>query len=180
MLLGELDQLGAAREIPFAPRRDHLDVRFQRIIGKLEADLVVALAGRAMGHRIRAHLVRDLDLLLRDQRPRDRSAQQIDAFINRVGAKHGEHVIAHEFLAHILDENVFGLDAQHLGLLAGRLDLRALPQIGREGHDLRAIFRLQPFEDDRSVEPARIGQNHLLDALVCHETLPQFRFGTIG
>jgi hypothetical protein len=42
----------AAGQIPFAPRRDHLDVGRERVIAELEADLVVALAGRAMADRI--------------------------------------------------------------------------------------------------------------------------------
>src|SRR6185437_15785712 len=49
---------------------------------------------------IGAEFLRDLDLLLGDERPRDGGAQQIDAFIERVGAKHREDVIADEFLAH--------------------------------------------------------------------------------
>ena len=55
-----------------------------------------------------------------------------------------------------------------LGLLARRLDLPALAQIGGEGHDLGAIFGLQPFEDDRGVEPAGIGEDDFLDFLHRH------------
>ena len=49
VLLGEGDQLLARAQVPFAPGRDHGDVGLQRVIGELEADLIVALAGRAMG-----------------------------------------------------------------------------------------------------------------------------------
>ncbi len=44
------------------PGRDHLDVGLQRVIAKLEADLVITLAGRAMGDGIGADHFRDLDL----------------------------------------------------------------------------------------------------------------------
>ena len=54
--LGELDQLGA-RVVPFAPGGDDLDVGLQRIVAELEAHLVVALAGRAVGDRIGADLL---------------------------------------------------------------------------------------------------------------------------
>ena len=64
-------------EIPFAPWRDDFDVGLERVIGELEAHLVVALAGRAMGDGIGADLLGDLDLLLGDQRPRNRGAEQI-------------------------------------------------------------------------------------------------------
>jgi hypothetical protein len=43
--------------------------------------------------------------------------------------------------------------AHHLGLLACRLQLLALAEIGGEGHHLAAVFGLQPFQDDRGVEP---------------------------
>ena len=71
-----------------------------------------------MRHRIRADLFGDLDLLFRNQRARNRGAEQILPFINRVGAEHREHIIAHEFLAQILDENVFRLDAEQERLLS--------------------------------------------------------------
>ena len=43
---------------------DDLDVRVERVGGQLEADLVVALAGCAVGDAIGARLVRDLDQAL--------------------------------------------------------------------------------------------------------------------
>ena len=165
VLLGELDQVAARLELPFPPGRDHLDVRVQRIIGELEAHLVVALAGRAMGDGVGAGQLGDLDLALGDQRPGDRGAEQIDAFIERVRPEHGEDEIAHELLAQILDEDL--LDAEHLGLLARRLQLLALAEIGGEGDDLAPIGLLQPFQDDRGVEPAGISEHHLLDG-GCH------------
>ena len=48
MLLGKLDQLCAAGQIPFAPRGYDLDVGIQRIGAEFEAHLIVALTGRAM------------------------------------------------------------------------------------------------------------------------------------
>ena len=58
VLLGEGDQRGAAGQVPFPPGGDHLHVRLQGVIGQLEAHLVVALAGRAMGHGVGADLPR--------------------------------------------------------------------------------------------------------------------------
>ena len=161
VLLGELDQVAARLECPFPPGRDHLDVGVERIISELEAHLVVALAGRAMGDGIGAGQLGDLDLALGDQRPGDRGAEQIDALIERVRPEHGEHEVAHELLAQILDEDL--LDAEQLGLLAGRRKLLALAEIGGEGHHLATIGLLQPFQDDRGVEPAGISEHNLLD-----------------
>jgi hypothetical protein len=58
---GEIDQVGARLERPVAPWRDHLDVRVERIGRQLEADLVVALAGGAMGNGVGAGFLGDLD-----------------------------------------------------------------------------------------------------------------------
>ena len=116
-----------------------------------------------MRDRVGADLLGDLDLLLGDQRPRDRGAEQILPFVERVGAEHREHVIAHEFLAQILDENVLRLDAEQQRFLARRLELLALAEIGGEGDHLAAIGGLQPLQDDRGVEPARIGEHDLLE-----------------
>ena len=169
VLLGEFDQPGARGQVPFAPRRDHRHVGLERIIGQLEAHLVVALAGRAMSNGVGADLLGDLDLLLGDQRPRDRGAEQVLALVHRVGAEHRKDVVAHEFLAQVLDEDVLRLDAEQLGLGARRLELLALAEIGREGHDLAAIGRLQPLQDDRGIEPARIGEHDFLHVGFGHE-----------
>ena len=65
------------------------------------------------------------------------------------------------------------LDAEHLGLVARRLQLLALAEVGGEGHDLAAVGLLQPLQDDRGVEPAGIGEHDLfhlaLGALGGHE-----------
>jgi hypothetical protein len=114
-----------------------------------------------MGNRVGAGLMRDLDEALGDQRPGNRGAEQIGAFVEGVGAEHREHEVADELLAQILDVDL--LDAHHLGLLAGRVELFALTEIGREGHDFSAVFELQPFQDDGGVEPAGIGEDDLLD-----------------
>ena len=163
--LGIGDQPVAGVQVPFAPGGDHADARLERVIGKLEAHLVVALAGRAVGDGVRAGLARDLDLAPGDQRARDRGAEQILPLIERIGPEHGEDEIAHELLAQVVHIDL--LHAHGLGLGAGRLQLLALAEIGREGHDLAAIGLPEPVQDDGGVEAARIGEHHPLD-LVAH------------
>ncbi|EKD59526.1 MAG: hypothetical protein ACD_54C01300G0002 [uncultured bacterium] len=159
---GKLDQLGAAGQIPFAPRRDHLDGRVQGVGAKFKPHLIVALAGCTMRHGISAGFFRDPHQMFGDQRARNRGAQQIQAFIQRIGTEHREDEILHEFFAHIDDVDILFLDAQQFGLGAGRLQFFALPQIGGEGDNLAAIFGLQPFQDDRGIKPAGIGEDDFL------------------
>ena len=162
VLLGEVQQVFAALELPFTPGRDDADVGLQRVVAELEADLVVALAGGTVTDGVGADHAGDLDLAFGDQRPRDRGAEQILALVQGVGPEHREDVVPHELLAQVVDEDVLFLDAQLQRLLARRRQLLALPQVGGEGHDLRAVFRLEPFQDDRGVEAAGIGKDDLL------------------
>ena len=111
VIAGEFQQVLAALEFPFAPRRDDLDARLERVIAQFEADLVIAFAGGAVTDGVGADLAGNFDLPLGDQRTRDRGTEQILAFIDGVGAKHRKHEVAHEFLAQVLDEDVLWPDA---------------------------------------------------------------------
>src|SRR5882672_10153934 len=118
-----------------------------------------------MGHRVGADLFGDFDLLLGNQWPRDRGAEQILPFIHRVGAEHRKYVVADELLAQILDKDVFRLDAEQQRLLPCGLQLLALAEVGGEGHDLASVGGLQPLQNDRGIETARIGEHYLLHIL---------------
>ena len=50
----------------------------------IEPDLVVALAGAAVGDRVGALALGDLDEELRDQRPGERGGQRVGALVERV------------------------------------------------------------------------------------------------
>ncbi len=62
----EVDELLAALERPFAPGRDDLYSGLQRVVAEFEADLIVALARRAMTDGVGADFTRDLYLSLGD------------------------------------------------------------------------------------------------------------------
>src|SRR5205814_8984808 len=85
-----------------------------------------------------------------------------------VGAEHREIEIADEVLAQFVDEDL--LDSDQLGFFARGFQLLALAQIGGEGDNFAAIRLLQPAQDDRGVEPARIGQHDLfhIRSSLCH------------
>ena len=175
VLFGEVQQGLAGLEVPLAPGGDHADVRLQGVVAEFEADLIVALAGGPVADGVGADLTRDLDLALGDQRAGDRGAQQILALIDGVGAEHREDEVAHELLAQVVDEDVLGLDAQLQRLLLGGRQLLALAQVGGEGHDLGAVLLLQPLQDDRRVQPARIGEDDFLGGGLAHRSGSPFR-----
>ncbi len=56
MSLGVFDELCAGLNVPFAPGRNNLDRRIERIGGQLKANLVIALAGGAMRNGIGTYL----------------------------------------------------------------------------------------------------------------------------
>src|SRR5262249_57669514 len=98
---GEGEEPPPRLKSPSPPRRDNRDIGFECVIGKLEAHLIVALAGRAMGNRIGPDLLGDLDLLLGNERPRNRGAEKILTLIERIGSEHPEHAIPHQSFSQI-------------------------------------------------------------------------------
>ena len=154
-------QLLAGVQIPLPPRSDHLNARGQGVGTQLETHLVVALAGGAVGNGISTGFFGNFHQTLGNQRTGNGGAQQILTFINGIGAEHGEYVIAHEFFAQVF--NVDFLHAHGFCLGAGRLHFFALTDIGGKGHHLTVIGILQPFDDNRGIQAAGIGQYHLVD-----------------
>lgn len=169
--------MGARAQVPFAPGRDHLDRGIKGIGGQLEADLVIALAGGAMGNGVGAGFLSDFDKALGDQRTGNGGAEQVLAFIDCIGAEHREDEIAHELFAQVFDADV--LDAEHFGFLARRFQLFALAEVSGEGHHFAIVGLLQPFQDDGGVEAARIGQHDLLD-FIRHDVVPRSDGDRIG
>ena len=55
------------------------------------------------------------------------------------------------------------LDAHLLSLGSRGLELLALAEVGGEGDDLAAVGLLQPLQDHRGVQPARVGEHDFLD-----------------
>ena len=161
VVLAELHQLLAGVQVPLAPGRDHLDARGQRVGAQLEAHLIVALAGGAVGDGVGAGLGGDLHQALGDQRPGDGGAEQVLALVDGVGAEHREHIVAHELFAQVLDVDF--LHAHRLGLGAGRFHFLALTDISGEGDHFAVVGFLQPLDDHGGIQATGIGQHHLVD-----------------
>ena len=112
-----------------------------------------------MGDGAGAFLGGDLDLRLRDERPRDRRAEQIAALVHRVRAKHRKEEVAHELLAEVHDVDGRGTRAQRL--VADRDELLALPDVCTERDDLAPVVLDDPAQDHRGVEPAGVREHDL-------------------
>src|SRR5690625_7477866 len=86
--MGVTEQVFTALQVPCAPGRDDADVRVERVAGQFEADLVVALAGGAVGDRVRAFLLGDLDHAAGDEGPGERGPEQVVTFVGRAAAQY--------------------------------------------------------------------------------------------
>ena len=172
------EQLFAAVEIPLSPGGDDRDVGIEGEISQLETHLVVAFARRAVADGIRTREACDLDLAFGDQRTGDGGAQEILALVDGIGPEHREDVVAHELLAQVLDEDIFGFDTEFQRLFSGRFDLFALADVGGEGDHFAVVLVLEPFENDTGVETAGVGEYDFFDLFFHLErTSSENRFG---
>src|SRR5262249_61664649 len=81
-VLASIGDLLLAAHPPLADRGDQPQLRVERGDGRLEPDLIVALAGAAVGDDAAARRPRMLDGELPDQRPAERGEQRIPAAID--------------------------------------------------------------------------------------------------
>ena len=174
VLFGVSDEVAAPLVLPFAPRRDDLNVGFERVVGQLEAHLIITLPRRAVRHGVSTLAARYLDLPLRDDGPRQTRAEQVDAFVDGVGLYRRPHVLLDEFLPQVFDVKL--RRARRARLLVEARQLFALPHVRAVAHHLAPVTLAQPVQHHRSVQPARIGEHDLLDFLLRH-TLSSFEPG---
>ena len=158
VLAGVLDLLLAAHR-PLAHGRDHLQLRGERGDRAVDADLVVALAGAAVGDRVAAGAARVFDGELGDQRPAEGGEERIGPAVEGVGLDGGGDVAVGEVLARI-DEVAFdGADPPRLAL-DDREVLAGLAEVDGERDDLGVVALLDPLEHHARVEPAAVEEQH--------------------
>ncbi len=163
VLPGVVEGVLAGADRPLPPRRDHLEVRGEGAVGDLEAHLVVALAGGAVGERVGLLLDGHLDLVVGEEWAREGGAEEVAVLVDGARGEGLVAVVADELLAEVLDDALAGAGPERLPL--DRLVVVALAHVAAEGDDLGpAVVLLEPGDDDRGVEPARVGQHDLLDS----------------
>ncbi len=157
------DELGAAGELvaPFfhAPWRNHLETRRKGVYGELEAHLVIALAGGAVGDGVGSFRDGQIDHGLRDAGAGDGRAEQIAPFIESVGLEHGENVVGGEIRLEIADDTFGGSCRQGFGLQS--IQLLRLTYVGAEGDDFGVVLLLEPHQKNGCVKATGVCENDL-------------------
>src|SRR5262249_48215844 len=127
VLLDVGEELRPRAELPLAPGRDDLHIGLEMESAELEADLVVALAGRAVGDGVGAEVLGRLHEPLDDAGPSQRGAEQVLALVDGGGAERGPHEIGDEGLAAVLDDDLARAGAERL--LAREVEVFLLPDV---------------------------------------------------
>ena len=127
----------------------------------LEADLVVALAGAAVGDRGGAVLAGGGDQVLDDHRAGERGDQRVAVHVQGVRLERGQAVLVGELVAGVGD---VGLDRAAVeGALADGVQvLAALADVDGDGDDLGAGRLGDPADGDGGVQAAGVGENNAL------------------
>ena len=100
-MLARVGHLLFASHPPGADGSDHLELGGKRGDRRLDPDLVVALAGAAMGDRVAAGRTRVLDGEPGDQRTPQRGEQRIPAAVDRIGLDRRQHVVVRELFTRV-------------------------------------------------------------------------------
>ena len=161
----EVEQLAAAH-VPGARRGEALEVRVLALDADLDADLVVALAGAAVGDGVGAVPVRRLDELLGDQRPRQRRDQRVLVFVERVGHQRRQHEVLGELLLGVDDD---GVDRPgRPGALHELVDVLDAADVDQHGDRVETVLLLEVRDHGCGVESAGVGE----DGLTAHCVVP--------
>ena len=164
-----LPPLEALDELRVAPRGDAPDLRVEGLRAHLEADLVVALPGRAVGDVTRPLGLGYADHLLGDAGTGHGRAEEVPPLVDGVALERLEDVVLDELLPEVGDHALDGAAGDGLGL-DGLEVLVVLADVGAEGHDLEALLA-EPLEDDGRVEAAGVGEDHFRLGLGRHGSI---------
>ena len=154
MLAAIFDHLGAARkclaEDLHTPWGNDFKVWRECRIAELETHLIVALTRGTVGDSIRAFALSDLDVGLSNQRPCNRSAEQILTLVDRIGAHHRKNKIAGKLFDQV--DGVVRRRAGGLGFFGQAIEFFLLADVGRVGNNFSVVVLLEPANENGSVQ----------------------------
>jgi hypothetical protein len=99
-----LPALEALAELGQPPWCNDLDGRLERVEGQLEADLVVALAGAAVRHKVAVLLLGDANLGASDDGAGERGAEEVAAFVCGIALDGAEAELLDELFLQVEDD----------------------------------------------------------------------------
>ena len=146
--------------VPLPHRRHDAQVGRQGLHRHVEAHLVVALAGAAVGHGRGPLLPGHLHQQPGNEGARKGRGQRVVPLVDGPGTEGAEGVFAQEGLASVTPDELPGTGGQGAGL--ERLAVAVHAHVHRQGDDVVAPLLLQPADGHRGVQSARVGQHHLL------------------
>ena len=166
MGLGVVDLLVTGFDIPLTPGSNDLHVGSKVLDGQLETDLIVALAGAAVGDGVGTFGNGDLGQLLADHGTGKSGAQQI-LLILGVHLQAGDDDIVHHLVGQVGHDQLACAGLQ--GLFLQTVQLIGLPHIAGHGNDLGiVVVLLQPGDNDGCIQTAGVGQHDFLDLIFIH------------
>ena len=166
MGVGIGDLVGTALQIPLANRGDNLEPRVEGLDGSLKTNLVVALAGAAVGDIRGAKLVSDLDELLGKQRTGQSREQRILVLVHGVGSDGLGQELIGELVAqveHLTIENAQVERLLLLGIQAGLL----LAHVAADANDIEILLVLEPLDTYGCIKTTGICENDFFLAHGC-------------
>ena len=164
VFLGEGD-LDVAGQRQVTNRADGLQRRVDGGDGDLETNLIVALAGAAVGNGVSAELVGGTDEMLGNQRTGDGGDQRVHAFVHGVGLQGLHAVFVGEFITGI-DHVGFDRTACQRALLDGFEAFAATADVEGHGHNILAGAFLQIRNGDGGVKTTGVRRDETI--LIAH------------
>ena len=164
--LGVSDLFLTRLDVPLPPRGDDGHVGREVLDRQLEPDLIVALAGAAVGNGVGALFLGDLDEALGDARPRVARAEQV-LLVHRAGLHGRDDVIVDVLVRQVehVELRRAGLD----GLLFEAVELVGLADVAGHGDDFAVIVvLLQPGDDDGRIQTAGVSKDDFFDIFFFH------------
>ena len=156
-VLAGVGDLLLAAHLPGANRRDRPQLRRQGRHRGLDPNLVVALAGAAVGDRVAARLAGLLDRELGDQRPPEGGEERVAVAVDGIGLDRRRQELAGEALAGVDDMALDGAQFARLGF-DHPVVLARLAEVDREADDLGLVGVLDPLQHHAGVEAAGVEQ----------------------
>jgi hypothetical protein len=133
-----LPALEAVAELGQPPRRNDLDGRLESVECKLEADLIVALAGAAVGNKVTALLLGNSDLCASDDWTSQTGAQKVATLVRGIALDSAEAELLDKLLLEVEDDHLQRTNLE--GLLLDLVPRLLLADVGEEAHDLVALL----------------------------------------